>query len=432
MAAAAKARDAKRVQELLDPQVLFEVSINPEERVKVQRGAASAVLQQGGFTPVLVKVLNASTATKRLRIGSLQGGAVYGGEQLSSLRRQAQTELASGEEGGSERFMAVEMFTSPPMTGRLSGLEVEYAIALIYSSEAGKREATIAFDIGQGTQDLGFRAELPVLFEVRTTYAVRLTVTDVRGEPSMARLQFEDESGRVYPPQAKRLAPDLFFQKHIYRAHGETVLLPPGRYTMSSSRGPEYLVKTREVEVTGRFGEVIHILLERWAHPDAFGFFSGDHHIHGAGCAHYTDPTLGVTPADMFRQVKGEGLNVGCVLTWGPCFEHQRQFFSPNIDEQSDAQTLLKYDLEISGFGSQALGHVCLLNLEDQTYPGSEGRKDRGWPTWTTPVMRWAKGQGGVTGYAHSASGLHIDPESASELAAGPLGFGFRRGLDWG
>ena len=29
----------------------------------------------------------------------------------------------------------------------------------------------------------------------------------------------------------------------------------------------------------------------------------------------------------------------------------------------------------MSGFGSQALGHVCLLNLRDQTYPGSAGTK---------------------------------------------------------
>ena len=39
---------------------------------------------------------------------------------------------------------------------------------------------------------------------------------------------------------------------------------------------------------------------------------------------------------------------------------------------------MLKYDVEVSGFGSQALGHVCLLNLNDQTYPGSEGNRDEG------------------------------------------------------
>jgi hypothetical protein len=116
----------------------------------------------------------------------------------------------------------------------------------------------------------------------------------------------------------------------------------------------------------------------------------------------------------MFLQVKGEGLNVGCMLTWGPCYDHQRQFFAPTAHEISEARTLLKYDLEISGFGSQALGHVCLLNLKDQTFPGSEGTSTKGWPTWTTPVLRWAKEQGGVTGYAHSASGLEIDPANAA------------------
>jgi hypothetical protein len=115
----------------------------------------------------------------------------------------------------------------------------------------------------------------------------------------------------------------------------------------------------------------------------------------------------------MFQQVKGEGLNVGCVLTWGPCFDFQRNYFSPKADDVSEALTVLKYDLEISGFGSAALGHVCLLNLKNQTYPKSRGTKTEGWPSWTVPVMRWCKEQGGVTGYPHSA--LHVNPVSTAK-----------------
>ncbi len=115
----------------------------------------------------------------------------------------------------------------------------------------------------------------------------------------------------------------------------------------------------------------------------------------------------------MFAQVKGEGLNVGCVLTWGPCFEFQRQYFSPQAADISEPFTLLKYDLEISGFGSAAMGHVCLLNLKDQTYPGSKGTKTEGWPTWTVPVLRWCKQQGGVTGYPHSA--MQVNPPAAAK-----------------
>jgi len=104
----------------------------------------------------------------------------------------------------------------------------------------------------------------------------------------------------------------------------------------------------------------------------------------------------------MFRQVKGEGLNVGCVLTWGPCYRYQRQFFQDSPLTISEPLTLLKYDLEISGFGSEALGHVCLLNLKDQTYPGSAGTKTNGWPSWTLPVMKWTKAQGGFAVYDSS------------------------------
>jgi hypothetical protein len=73
----------------------------------------------------------------------------------------------------------------------------------------------------------------------------------------------------------------------------------------------------------------------------------------------------------------------------------------------------MKYDIEVSGFGSEALGHVCLLKLREQVYPGAELSK--GWPTWTTPVLRWAKAQGAITGYAHSGSGLQVNPANAAK-----------------
>jgi len=413
---AARKRDADALQAILDRHVLLGVAINPESRVKVIRGEAVASLQQGGYTPVLVKVINESTITKRLKIVSPQSGPVYAGTAALSLQRQQQTDLGVNQNKANdpERFLGVEMFTAPPMTEKLSGLEVEYAIALIYCHEAGKREATIGFDVEQGNQDLGFRGEVPILFDVKPAVAVKLNVADEKGGPTIAKLVFRDERGNVYPSQAKRVAPDLFFQPHVYRATGETVLLPPGKFTVEYSRGPEYRVLSKSFEVPAAASYAIDLKLQRWIDPAGFSYYSGDHHIHGAGCAHYTVPTEGFSPADMFRQVKGEGLNVGSVLTWGPCFRFQRQFFEAKPNELTEPLTVMKYDLEISGFGSQSLGHVCLLNLTDQIYPDSDGLETQGWPTWTVPVLRWCKEQGGVTGYAHSASGLWIDQKSAS------------------
>lgn len=434
VAQAAEGRDARKLQELLDPHVLFAVHINPEARVKVARGPAMAGLQQAGYTPALIKVVNESGGTQRLRIGSPQAGPVYAGMSKLSGERMQQQHLRENENESrrSDRFLELEMFAAPPMASHLSGLEAEYALALIYSHEAGRREATIAFDAGQGTQDLGFRAEVAVLFNVKPAVAVKLEVLDADGTPTTGRFQFVDKQGHVFPPQAKRVAPDLFFQKHIYRANGEDVLLPPGEITMYYGRGPEYRWLKRDVTIAGPRGtddaavsaphhpethpagaSAIAVKLERWVDPAARGFYSGDHHIHASGCAHYTSPSEGVDPADMYRQVKGEGLNVGSVLTWGPGFEHQQQFFNPTADKLSEPHTLIKYDVEVSGFGSQALGHVCLLNLKEQIYPGATLSK--GWPTWTLPVLRWTKQQGGVGGYAHSGSGLQIDPVGATK-----------------
>ena len=401
---AIKAQDARKIQETLDPHVLFLVTINPESRVKVKRGPAPASLQQGGYTPVLIKIVNEAGVTKSLRVSSPQA--------LPTNSRGKPGEIT--EVDVKNRFLDLEMFTSQPLTDKLSGLKVEYAVALVHSTQAGKREATLAFDVGQGTQDLGFRGEVPVLFEIRPATPVKLITLDNDGTLTTGRFTFKDKLGRVYPPKAKRMAPDFFFQDQVYRHSGGTVLLPPGELTMTYGRGPEYRQMTKQITVPDKGSPTITVRLERWVNPTDYGFYSGDHHIHAAGCAHYTNPTEGVFADDMFLHVKGEALNVGCNLTWGPCYEFQRQFFTGADDKRSEPLTVLRYDVEVSGFGSQLLGHVCLLNLRDQTYPGSDGTKTKGWPTWTTPLMKWAKAQGAYTGYAHSASGLGVNPKFAA------------------
>src|SRR5438045_2635681 len=206
--AAAQARDADQLQELLDPHVLLIVTINPESRVKAQHGPAKARLQQAGFTPVLVKVINQSTLTGELRVTSSQSGPVYAGMTPLSAQRMQRIHLKETSETNAVpgRFLELEMFSRPPMMPNLSGLAAEYAIALIYSSESGTREATIGFDAGQGNQDMGFRGEVPVLFDIRPAVQVKLRVMDNDGQSAAARFIFRDEAGHVFPPEAKRPA----------------------------------------------------------------------------------------------------------------------------------------------------------------------------------------------------------------------------------
>lgn len=423
LSAARRTDDAAKLEQLLDQQATCIVTINPESRVKVAAGTQPPRLQQAGYVPWLVKVVNQGAVQAPLQATSPQAGPSYSGVALLSMQRQDQLPLRENEpkDDSPRRFLHMEWFEQAPMTRVPSGSAKEYGILLVYSSEAGRREAMLEFSVGSGTQDLGFRAQLPITLDVPAALPVKLTIQDEDGQPAFAKLIIRDAQGRVYPAQPRRLAPDFFFQSQVYREDRETVVLPPGDFLVESSQGPETLPQQQALHVEAGKDNHLAVKLKRWVQPIKRGWVSGDHHIHGAGCAHYTSPTEGVTPADMFRQVAGEGLNVGCILTWGPCFEHQRNFFRPDIDAISRPRTLLKYDIEISGFGSQALGHVCLLNLRDQYYPGSEGTKEKGWPTWATPALRWAKSQGAVTGFAHSASGLQIDPARCSARMLGLL-----------
>src|SRR5262245_26454740 len=110
---ATRARDGRRIQESLDRQVLLVVTLNPEARVKVSRGPAPAVLQQSGFTPFLVKVINESALTQPLRIGSPQSGPVYAGVAKLSMQRERQEHLRENENvNRDDRFLQVEMFSN--------------------------------------------------------------------------------------------------------------------------------------------------------------------------------------------------------------------------------------------------------------------------------------------------------------------------------
>ena len=390
----AQGADARKgvaeIQRVLDRYCLLMVDINPESRVKVARGPAEAQLVEDGWRTFLVKVVNQAGVTAKFNIESPNGGPLP-----NATPRQVV-----------QRWMQILPYTSQPMSPALSGLGVEYRVISLYSRDAGKREAKIACNVGQGTQDLGFRNDVDILFTIEPSVDLKLQVHDENGKPTEAAFVIRDPAGRIYPPPAKRLAPDLSFHPQVYRADGESVKLPAGQYQLDVSRGPEYLVQHRTIRVSGQAGQAESFELKRWIDPSLSGWYSGDHHIHAAGCAHYSNPTQGVLPSDMMANVLGEDLKVGCNLTWGPCFDYQKQFFTGQIDKVSRYPYLLRYDIEVSGFGSHQSGHLVLLRLKHEIYPG--GDSDKHWPTLCLNTLKWAKAQGAVVGPAHSGWGLQV------------------------
>jgi hypothetical protein len=431
------------IQHILDPYCLAIVNINPESRVKVLPGTAKPKLIQNGWVSYLVKVNNDAGITAQLQVESPNAATpLYA--PSTDPRVDAKKILTVGQVAN--RFLELQIYRNRPMLPNLSGLKLEYAILQAYSKDAGQREVEIGFNVGQGTQDIGFRNTINILFNIMPSVEVILNVKDDDGSPTMASFLITDGIERVlddsvqtinkadyrltaaqfdlrfenykiptglvgiYPLPSRRVAafdeyPDFFFQPQVYRSNGEHVRLPPGKYNVTVTRGPEYITqKLKLVVPPGVKDYSAFFQLKRWLNMQKLGWYTADHHVHAAGCSHYDSPEEGVKPMDMWRQSLGENLNVAAVLAWAPSWYHQKTFFTGHDDPLSTAKNIMRNDVEVSGFPSSHAGHIVLLRLKEDDYPGTTEIEQ--WPSWTLPVFKWAKSQDAATGYAHSGWGL--------------------------
>ena len=398
---------AAGIQKVLDPYCLLGVELRSENQLTVQADSVKRRLIEQGWSPFLVKVHNAAELKGVLRATSPNAQRLAGSPAVDVKNR----------------WLDLQGFDRQPLKPQLSGLKLEYRIIQLYSRDAGQREAALSMEyvvrggVPQGSEaprrtDAAPRGEpevvtrskpVSIAFDCSPSHEVTFRVVDENGKPTTAAFVIRDPQNRVYPSQAKRLAPDFAFHPQVYRGDRETVKLPKGEYTIVCLRGPESIPETKTLTVSDRPTEFTYEV-RRWVDPTLLGWYSGDHHIHAAGCAHYSNPTEGVHADDMMRHCLGEDLKVGCNLTWGPCFDYQLQFFTGKDDKVSQFPYLLRYDIEVSGFGSHRTGHLCLLRLTERNYPGGESNQH--WPTLGLNTLRWAKQQGAITGPAHSGAGL--------------------------
>jgi hypothetical protein len=404
LAAAAEAAIA-----LFDTRTLLIATVNPEARVSVRQGAARAELIQSGWRLFLVRVDNAALVPGKIDVTSPQAEPVNNRYPAGHVHAgmEPKSPVTPGDQA--QRWLDLDVPDAPPLPAALDAVPVDYHLVALYARDAGRRTATLSVSIGAGTVDIGARGVVDVAFLIAPAQTVTINVRDADGKPVTASLLVRDAAGRIYPSQTRRIVPDMVFQQQIYRADGETLTLPPGAYDVEVARGPEYLLQHAIRTVLPQGQTRWPIRLERWIDPRDHGYYSGDHHIHAAGCSHYDTPEEGVSPAVMLPQLAGEAINIGAVLTWGPGFYHQKLNFSGKDDPVSQPQNRLHYDLEVSGFPSSHCGHLVLLQMKGMDYPGTTRIEQ--WPSSNTPVLQWARSQSAITGYAHSGFGLWAKTE---------------------
>ena len=404
IAAALAVRDeaeaAAALQRVLDRHVLLEVHINPESRVKVAQGAATPELLEEGTRLFLVKVINEAGVRRRSSCRAPRAvppRSRRGTATDRPSRRWCCRRPWPGRNGRTSRST-----TSPRSPRALSGLAVEYRILEIYSRDRGQRAAEIRVRRGAGQPGHRLAERRVVLFDRGAWSRRHVPGRDEKDRPAIAAFTIRDRAGRVYPLRAKRLAPDLPFQSHIYRGDGENITLPAGTYVWYSA-GPEYLpgrADTRRHRARRRRSRREAAPLDRSV---GVGWYSGDHHVHAAGCAHYQARRRASTPTDMMRPSWAKTSTSAACSRGGPCWYHQKQFFRARDDPLSPPDHLMRYDVEVSGFPSSHAGHLVLLRLKEDDYPGTTRIEE--WPSWDLPILQWG---------AHSRAA-----SSASRTAAG-------------
>ena len=437
-------------EEILSRYTLTKIEINADGDATAKVGSSQRTLIEQGWRVFLARVLNATSATTKLDIYTQLPGETWFPRDITATStgasRAGVEDTLNVVPDVARHWWKAEMYDGPPMTDSLSGATVEYRVIQIFSRDRGEH-AVEAYFFTSKDQEAPYRAllnsrrGLTLPFNCLPSRDVPLRIRDADGRTCMGSLIIKDRFDRVCPLQAMRLAPDMQFQPQIYRADGETVRLPEGEYTVESRRGPEYLPGSQAVVIDNMQAE-IHVQLERWIDPAMWGWYSGDTHIHAGGCAHYEHPTEGVSPETMIRHLRGEGLSIGDVLTWGPSYYYQKQFFTghavspaaklehPELQAannvnlqprptQEDTESLLRYDVEVSGFPSSHCGHLVLLCLKDQDYPGTKIIQD--WPSWNLPILKWVKGQGAIGGYAHCGIGMVVDSTDLPNYKIPPM-----------
>jgi hypothetical protein len=145
------------MERILSSRVLFEVHINPEMRVKVSPGKATARLATGEWCYFLARIENQSGTVAPL--------------QSESPQRKSNPSAAS------DAWLEMRVHDTTSLPAKLSGAPVEYRVIAIRTEDHGQREARISLNVGQGTQDIGFRNEVDILFRCQAAKLVQAVST---------------------------------------------------------------------------------------------------------------------------------------------------------------------------------------------------------------------------------------------------------------
>lgn len=274
------------------------------------------------------------------------------------------------------------------------------------------------------------RLETEVAFDVRPLANLRVKLVDEKGNPTAARVYLTGSDGLAYAPRGSISRITAMSAEYFFHAEDEfQIELPAGPTLIEATRGLEYELVRREVDLQPGEDTPVQLALERWEHLADRGWFSSDAHIH----ANYTAPHHQViSPSDVRLMVMAEDLNNAnlMVANSSGAFLHDLQYFEGKPHRLSAGDYLLYWNEEMRNAGRY--GHMSFFNLKSLVYPLYTGFS--GTPYWedyppNLTQAAAARRQGGAVTYVHPASQPKFEEASARELPV-DVAFGEVEALD--
>jgi hypothetical protein len=246
----------------------------------------------------------AGAAEDALRVLAMPFGQVSGSIEPPEPASRIEVRRADG---------SPELETAPDPSGRFTLAVPPGRYQVVLHAPGGRHEKDVEVRRGAST-------ELTLL--PPRAGALRVSVSDGRGAPMPARVTLK---GRHPTP-----TPNLGTEQraggiaNIAYAHdGQlNVELPPGSYTVRVTRGPEYALFEKDVEITAERGQALQVSLERIV--DTRGWIAADLHLHAAPSSDSS-----VSLEDRVTALAGEGVEVAVatdhnhVTDYGPAIERR-------------------------------------------------------------------------------------------------------------
>jgi len=238
------------------------------------------------------------------------------------------------------------------------------------------------------------------------TGTLSLTIADATAGVALmpARVSVTAADGRGYAPDnAWRHADDGFdrrerpYEPTYFHTTGAAALtLPAGEYTVEVSRGLEYRLERRQVQVVPNASTAVRIALRRIDNLAARGWYSGDLHVHMNYGGHYRN-----TPERLRAQARAEAVDLVENLIVN------KEGRIPDIayfgrDRAAQQHPLVFHDEE---YHTSYWGHTGLLGLTSHVvlpgYAAYTNTAASSLVPMNVDVFATARGQGAIVGYVH-------------------------------